>query len=157
MKMTEYVIEGGAFLTLNEIERANMRAGGHWFSPNTITFFSSEFYDKVFGGRWFVHSSQFTPSTGDPNPRRYHIAHATADGHVESLPGDKWPTLDFDDLEAAESFCEVLEAGTVTLDRFEYDEHVRCEHCPTFASWLVMGNPSCFQHTGQFLNDIKEL
>lgn len=152
--MKTNTIEGGAFLTLDELKRANIRAGAHWFDESTLHYFDGQIH-SLYGGRFVVHSSQFHGSL-DSAPRQYHIAYATADGKVESLPGEKTVTLDFASQEGAESFARLLEAGRLRIEKFQYDKHRQCRSCLTFASWILNGDILCHQHFGVELEAWRE-
>jgi hypothetical protein len=60
------------FYDMNEIKRANARAGQHFFEEGTMRFFNSRVGDTVHcgpGGIFFVTSEQFD----DSSPRRYTV------------------------------------------------------------------------------------
>lgn len=153
----EPTLEGGAFLTLNEIRRANRVAGGYWFTDGAEAFFESTYIDIVFGGRFFVYSTTFRPSQGDP-VTRWHIAFVRATGHVEALPGSGWPTLNFDTDAAAIHFAQQLEAGRPGIGRLAYDAAIPCRFkgrdampCGN-ATWLQDSRDEyCAAHMGEVL------
>jgi hypothetical protein len=59
----------GALETIDDVKRANRRAGGHWFSPDTLRFFRGRVGRTLYGGRFFVSSEQFDHDS----PRLYTV------------------------------------------------------------------------------------
>lgn len=74
-----------AFRTIADIKRANKELGHHWFSPDTMRFFSSRVLREVYGGRYFVTSEQFYPVLGEAYARRYTIRVAADDGSIDTV------------------------------------------------------------------------
>lgn len=73
------------FQTIAEIKDANARAGLYFFERDTMGFFSSRVEgQQVFGGRYFITSEQFRPSSGPASPRKYTIREARATGDVRT-------------------------------------------------------------------------
>jgi len=153
MDFTDHALEKGAFLTWQEVSRANYEIGAFWFSPDTTQYFDAK-YGRMFGGCWLVHSTQFHGSTTD-GPRRFHIAHCLANGVVDSLPGGDTVTLEFVDEDDATRFAESLESGRVSVDRVSYDDHLTCAACNSYATWLVNGDVLCPLHAGVELESYR--
>ncbi len=65
-----------------EIKQANQAIGHHWFSPDTLRFFSSRIHDALYGGCYFVSSERDSWTDGD---RRYTVRQALSDGRVETV------------------------------------------------------------------------
>ena len=70
----------GPYTSMREIERANDRAGNHWFKPDTLRFFGSRVGEDVYGGRLFVTSEK--PPHG---ARAWSIRAALDDGTIETV------------------------------------------------------------------------
>ena len=64
-----------------EVRRRAAAAGSHWFEPATLRFFRSRVGRTLFGGRYFVSSEQFSPTS----ERRYTVREVTPDGHVRTI------------------------------------------------------------------------
>jgi hypothetical protein len=75
----------GPYRTLADIRAANAVAGHYFFTPDTLRFFRSRIAPGVIGGRFFVTSEQFVPSSGDPDPRLYTVRRANDDGTVDTV------------------------------------------------------------------------
>lgn len=69
------------FADIAAVKRANKMAEQHWFSPDSMRFFSSRIESRLIGGRWFITSE--TP--GDFEPRRFTVREATPAGHIETV------------------------------------------------------------------------
>jgi hypothetical protein len=69
------------FKTVNDVKQANERLGHHWFSPETLRFFSSRIGRTLYGGRYFITSEQYDHNA----PRRYSIREASPDGSVRTI------------------------------------------------------------------------
>jgi hypothetical protein len=86
--------------TMAQIKAAVRRAGGHWFDPGTMEFFSSRLESGPFvgpGGVYFVSSERMTwPNRPDWDaPRRYTVRQFHPDKGAISTPGwdhDKYAT-----------------------------------------------------------------
>lgn len=73
---------------MSMIRRANLAAGGHWFSPDTMRFFRSRVARVGYKGTgpiYFVSSEQFVPSRGPAFPRQYTVRVALADGSINTV------------------------------------------------------------------------
>lgn len=67
------------YRTVDEIVRANQRAGFHFFDRDAMRFFGSRVHDEVYGGRFFV-----TSELDFYGERRFYtVREATEDGSVE--------------------------------------------------------------------------
>jgi hypothetical protein len=82
--------------TLEQIKRANADAGNHWFSPDTLRFFSSRISSTTYGpdsaGRVYFVSSERSGFDYD-TPRKYSVRYFTPetrgiDTHGEFLAYD---------------------------------------------------------------------
>jgi len=70
--------------TLDQIKRAAMGAGSHWFDKSALRFFSSRIGDKVHpvpGGALFVSSEQFDYQS----PRLYSVRSCTFNGEIDTV------------------------------------------------------------------------
>lgn len=68
------------FFTMDDVRRANERAGHHWFEPETMRFFRSRVGETLYGGRYFVSSEK-----GPDGSRRYSVREAKADGSISTV------------------------------------------------------------------------
>ena len=68
------------YKTIGEIKRKNKEKGGHWFSKNTLEFFRSEVYPKVYDGCFFITSEKF-----EDHPRLYTIRQAKSNGDIRTV------------------------------------------------------------------------
>jgi hypothetical protein len=77
------------FATIEDIKRANRRAGKFFFEPDTLRFFRSRIGETVWvrkdGSAYFITSEQFVPSSGRPAPRRYTIRLAKVGGDIDTV------------------------------------------------------------------------
>ena len=115
--------ETSTYLTLDEIKRANRKAGGHWFSPDAMRFFDTDLTesDVIYGGAWFVHSNTFHPTEGEPITF-WKVAHAHPDGRIHDADSgltadqrdDGHNGIGFATLDAARAYALGLEAGLDT-------------------------------------------
>ena len=94
----------GPYESIDDIARANARAGRHWFDPGAMDFFSTRIEGPVHGGRYFVTSEQFVASDGSTHQRRYTVRVAGDDGEVSTV-GDFQA---FDTPEEAHAFAADL-------------------------------------------------
>lgn len=69
------------FKRIDDIRAANFALGHHWFSPDTLRFFSSRIGKTVYGGRFFITSEQYN----DNAPRLYSIREAKPNGAIETV------------------------------------------------------------------------
>lgn len=69
------------FKTIADIKKANAKLGNYWFSPDTMRFFKSKIHNRVFFGKYFITSEQFS----DASPRMYTIRKANADGSIDTV------------------------------------------------------------------------
>lgn len=70
---------------MDDVRRANAQRGHHFFEAGALRFFRSRIGTELYGGRYFVTSEQFVPSSGRPEPRRYTIREVTPDGSIETV------------------------------------------------------------------------
>jgi len=66
------------FHDIEDVKEANRRAGQHFFSPDTMRFFSSRVHDTLYAGRFFVTSERHRQRT----ERLYTVRIAYPDGHI---------------------------------------------------------------------------
>ena len=75
------------YTRIEEIERANDRAGYHYFEPATMRFFDSRVLSGVYDGRFFITSERF--KMYEPryrvDPRMYTIREAFPDGQIDTV------------------------------------------------------------------------
>lgn len=70
------------FQNIDEIKQANAASSQpHWFSPDTMRFFSTRIGRTVYGGRFFITSEQRDYSS----PRLYTIREAKPDGTIDTV------------------------------------------------------------------------
>lgn len=69
------------YTNINQIYVANAKAGYHFFEAETLNFFGSKVYPKIYGGRFFI-TSEKRPRSNDP--RRFTVREAKDDGSVVS-------------------------------------------------------------------------
>ena len=75
------------FYTIEQIKRANGRAGGYWFDPDTMRFFSTRVMSRVFpvpGGALFVTSDRHPAGMGRWI-RRYSVRRADGTGQISTV------------------------------------------------------------------------
>lgn len=69
---------------MDDIRKRNAAAGGHWFEPSTLRFFSSRvqeaFYGSKDGRAYFV-----TSERGPHGPRAYSVRVAQLDGSIDTV------------------------------------------------------------------------
>jgi hypothetical protein len=68
------------FRSIEQVKRANVALGHHFFDPDTLRFFRSRVGSTVYGGRWFVTSEQ-----GPGDVRRYTVREAMPDGSIATV------------------------------------------------------------------------
>tara|TARA_R110000823_G_scaffold206825_3_gene337524 strand:+ start:251 stop:547 length:297 start_codon:yes stop_codon:yes gene_type:complete len=73
------------FTTISEIKALNKKNGYYFFSKDTMRFFNSKTHRGVYGGRYFITSEQFVPSSGVAEPRKYTIRKAHKDGAIDTI------------------------------------------------------------------------
>lgn len=64
------------------VRAANAASGRHWFEPATLRFFESRPGRTLYGGRYFISSEQFVPSSGPSAARRYTVREVTPDASI---------------------------------------------------------------------------
>ena len=73
---------------LSTIKARNKKAGRHFFSEGTMSFFASWLHNDGVedseGNVYFVTSEQFVPSRGRPDPRKYTVRVQSPDGDVST-------------------------------------------------------------------------
>jgi hypothetical protein len=83
--MSEQGYKGYA-VNMEDIKRANARAGHHFFEASSMRFFASRVGQTVYGGRYFVTSEQFRDyASGRVDARRYTIRECDHEGHVRTV------------------------------------------------------------------------
>lgn len=97
------VLVPGPYNSIEEMEEANRRSGGHYFDKNAKRFFRSRINDEVIEGRFFVDSVQFK-YRGERRARQYEIRVVHDDGRTSSVVArdskGNW-TEDFHSLDSA--------------------------------------------------------
>ena len=73
------------FATIAEIKTLNKKNGYYFFSKDTMRFFNSKTHRGVYGGRYFITSEQYVPSSGVAEPRKYTIRKAHSDGAIGTV------------------------------------------------------------------------
>ena len=73
------------FTCISSIKALNRRNGNYFFDRATMRFFNSRIVPKVYGGRIFLTSEQFVPSSGIPGPRLYTVRLARSNGEIETV------------------------------------------------------------------------
>lgn len=77
------------YRTLEDIRRRNAALGHHWFSADTLRFFSSRIQERIYVGRdgraYFVTSERFQPSRGPAARRLYTVRVANLDGSIDTV------------------------------------------------------------------------
>lgn len=76
------------FKTIDEIKAANKQAGENWFSADSLSFWNSRIWTKVYGGRYFVTSDG--PDENGVVDRRYSVRVASDDGTVKTAEGTEF-------------------------------------------------------------------
>ena len=71
------------FRSIDDIEHANERSGGHYFEPSTMRFFNSRVLDGVYGGRYFITSERC--DWGGDYARSYSLREALPSGRIETV------------------------------------------------------------------------
>lgn len=85
------------FFTVDDVKRANERAGDHWFSKDTMRFFRSRIVGGIEGGRYFV-----TSERGPSGVRSYTVREALPAGHVMTVGAfQAYPSARLARIEAA--------------------------------------------------------
>ena len=69
------------FHNINEIIALNKRAGNHFFSKESMRFFSSRVHSEVYNGRFFVTSEKFDWKS----PRLYTVRKIESDGSITTI------------------------------------------------------------------------
>ena len=74
---------GGVYLSIAQIRNHNEAIGHHFFSEETMEWFSSKVYDDLHLGSYFITSEMNTYAT---NPKReYTIRHANGTGNIDTV------------------------------------------------------------------------
>lgn len=152
----EHVIEGGAWLTVQELAAANKAIGKYWFSADTMRWFDPQ-EQLLFGGRYLVANEKDYDGS-----RIWRLAYADDQARIEYLPAPEWATyasLTYATYGDAAHAALALEAGKPPLEKLDYGGQVVCGYdlsanpraTTHYASWLVDGQPYCHQHTGNVL------
>lgn len=89
--------------SIEEIKEANHRAGGYFFSPNTMRGFKTRVLEEVYGGMYFITSDKRDEKT----PREYTIWEARESGDILKVRGLEW----FKTPEAAKKKARELAAA----------------------------------------------
>lgn len=91
--MSNVTLPYSKLTTLEQAKEQNKRAGFHFFSKDTLAFFSSRISSDaraVDGGLLFVTSEQFVPFNGPAEPRKYTLRFIRNDGSVGQLKGTEF-------------------------------------------------------------------
>ncbi len=112
------VVVPGPYGTIEDMERANVRNGYHYFDRDAKRFFRSRIYDQTFHGRFFIDSVQFVSSRGEKAARQYKIRAVLDNGATSSViakdAGGGW-TEDFPSLDSAKrAIKRLVEVGQWT-------------------------------------------
>lgn len=102
------IITQGPHDDLSSIERLNEDEGYHYFEEETMRFFSSNAYERVFAGCIFVTSEKFTSRHGD-GPRRYSLRCIREDGSIETIGAFQGYETYYDAAQSAEEIEEIIE------------------------------------------------
>lgn len=129
--------------TISEIRAANERAGLHFFEKGAMRFFASRIEGtQVFGGRYFITSEQYRPSSGPAASRRYTIREARAGGDVFTM-GEFQAFYSAAEARAvARHLAEIITAGRLPIlgaNVYEKGERV----CPECRAELEKGSMTC--------------
>lgn len=129
--------------TISEIRAANERAGMHFFERAAMRFFASKVEgSQVFGGRYFITSEQFRPSSGPAAPRRFTIREARTSGDVFTI-GEFQAFYSAAEARAvARHLAEIITAGRLPIlgaNVYEKGERV----CPECRAELEKGALEC--------------
>lgn len=108
--------------TIQQAKEANKGAGHHYFSKDTMAYFSSRVSSDtkpVDGGLLFVTSEQFRPFRGPAEPRKYSVRFIRNTGEVGHLKGTEFQ--EFPTLRAAKrAMNERAATWTNVEDELEY-------------------------------------
>lgn len=132
------------FKSIDEIKAANRRRGGHWFSSDTLRFFSSRVSERLHGGRFFVTSE--AAMRGED--RRYSIRAAHTDGRIGNV---KVAGESFRSIATADRAHRIATrlAELYPIDRCPCDDHDRI---PDAVTW----QPT-IGYRWQFCSDDRDL
>lgn len=96
------------FFTVKQIKEAHKNSGGYFFSPATMRFFRSKIpCSRVYHGKYFITSEQFTPSNGIPFPRKYTIRKVSPDGSDISTAKEFGEFQQFNTLQQAKKALRI--------------------------------------------------
>jgi hypothetical protein len=73
--------------SIESIRRANAKAGFYFFEAGALRFFASRIGSTVYGGKYFITSEQFRPSSGPPARRKYSVRMIRPDGSIDTIGG----------------------------------------------------------------------
>lgn len=73
------------FESMQDVKNANKALGQHFFSAETMRFFSSRIPTALIDGRFFVTSEKYLSPTGADAPRLYTAREATPNGDILTL------------------------------------------------------------------------
>lgn len=107
----------GPFRDMDEVEELNRRKGFHWFSSDSMRFFSSR-SGSLIGGRFFVSSE----ARGFTDQRKgYTVRMARVDGSIDDVSPEGLDSgfLAFDTSASARRFAEKLASKPVTVRLLE--------------------------------------
>lgn len=99
--LPENALEFGSW---EEMRRAVVSSGSHYFDADAIRFFLARSGKRLFGRRFWVESRQFEDSSGERAPREYFVAWVSE--YNGSLSVEKWGNLD--NLPAARKWCQLF-------------------------------------------------
>jgi len=75
------------YRTISDIKRANTTSGGHYFDPDTMSFFDSHIEPRVYGGCIFITSEQYRSPRGEEcdGNRMWSVRYCNKTGAIDTL------------------------------------------------------------------------
>lgn len=73
------------FQSMYAVKLANRQAGFHFFEKATLRFFASRIGRELYGGKYFITSEQFIPSSGLAEPRKYTVRCIHPEGDITTI------------------------------------------------------------------------
>lgn len=86
------------FENISQIKKLNEAIGHHWFSDDTMRFFSCEVLPTIYGGKYFISSEEDTYCNYE---RKFTIRIAYANGNIDTVGK-------FQEYETAEQAIEAV-------------------------------------------------
>jgi hypothetical protein len=87
------------FRNIEQIKKLNKAIGHHWFSPETMSFFSCEVLPTIYAGKYFITSEEDTFAN---YARKFTVRIAKANGDIDTVG-------DFQAYETAEEAIEAVQ------------------------------------------------